>query len=111
MARSRWRGHDDPNSAQNQFFINVKDKQESRLPPDGGYAVFGKVIDGMDVVDKIAKVKTTTTAMTHRRPHDNVPVEPVVIKTARRKAQEMITAQLARKSFPGGTLDQPGNDF
>jgi peptidyl-prolyl cis-trans isomerase A (cyclophilin A) len=75
----------DPNSAQNQFFINVADNGTTgpRLDTNGGgYAVFGKVIDGMDVVDKIVNVKTTT-----KGPHDDVPVEPVVIKTARRKAK------------------------
>ena len=49
----------DVNSAQNQFFINHKDNNGLDYPRNGGYAVFGKVIDGMDVVDKIAKVKTT----------------------------------------------------
>jgi peptidyl-prolyl cis-trans isomerase A (cyclophilin A) len=71
----------DPNSAQNQFFINLEDN--SRLDhAGGGYAVFGKVIDGMDVVNKIAKVRTTT-----QDPHGDVPVEAIVIKTARRKAK------------------------
>ncbi len=75
----------DPNSAQNQFFINVADngKTGPRLDTNGGgYAVFGKVIDGMDVVDKIVNVRTTS-----KGPHDDVPVEAVVIKTARRKAK------------------------
>jgi cyclophilin family peptidyl-prolyl cis-trans isomerase len=72
----------DPGSAQNQFFINVEDN--SRLDNySGGYAVFGKVIDGMDVVEKIRKVKTTS-----RAGHDDVPVEPVTIKSAKRKAKE-----------------------
>jgi len=71
----------DPNSAQNQFFINLEDN--SRLDhAGGGYAVFGKVIDGMDTVKKIAKVRTST-----QGPHEGVPTEPVVIKTARRKAK------------------------
>ncbi|MEP6609075.1 MAG: peptidylprolyl isomerase [Burkholderiaceae bacterium] len=71
----------DPNSASAQFFINVVDNT-ARLDypnPDGnGYAVFGKVVEGMDVVDKIRAAPTTT-----RGPHENVPVTPVVIKTAR----------------------------
>ncbi len=72
----------DPHSASAQFFINhvnneVLDKANSR---DGwGYAVFGKVIEGMDVVDSIAKVATT-----EKGPHANVPAEPVVIKSVRR---------------------------
>jgi len=71
----------DPDSAQNQFFINVVDNEKLDAA-GGGYAVFGKVTDGMDVVDKIRKVKTTT-----RTVHENVPVEPVVIKSAKRKAK------------------------
>jgi peptidyl-prolyl cis-trans isomerase A (cyclophilin A) len=70
----------DPNSATAQFFINLKDNSflnasESR---DGnGYAVFGKVVAGMDVVDKIRVVATG-----NKGPHQNVPVEPVIIKQA-----------------------------
>lgn len=69
-----------PDSATSQFFINVKDNAflDSARSPDGnGYAVFGKVIEGMDVVDKIRKVPTTT-----RPPHGDVPVQPVIIKQA-----------------------------
>ena len=66
-------------SATCQFFINLKDNEflDFRAPnPQGfGYAVFGHVTKGMDVVNKIAKVKTG-----NRFPHQNVPVEPVVIK-------------------------------
>jgi cyclophilin family peptidyl-prolyl cis-trans isomerase len=69
----------DPNSAQNQFFINVQDNPNLDRAP-GGYAVFGKVIDGMDVVNKIRYVKTST-----RGRYDDVPVETVVIKSARLK--------------------------
>ena len=76
MARTR-----DPNSAQNQFFINVGDNE--RLDTSGGgYAVFGKVTDGMDVVDKIRSVRTTT-----RGGLGDVPVEPIVIKSAKRQAK------------------------
>jgi peptidyl-prolyl cis-trans isomerase A (cyclophilin A) len=84
MARTR-----DVNSAQNQFFIVHKDSKFLDYPQNGGYAVFGKVIDGMDNVDKIAAVKTTTTRDGRTgEPHENVPAEPVAIKTARRKATE-----------------------
>lgn len=69
----------DPNSATCQFFINHVDNPN--LNTGGGYTVFGKVIDGLDVVDKIAKVSTTT-----RGPHENVPLHPVYIKSAKRKA-------------------------
>jgi cyclophilin family peptidyl-prolyl cis-trans isomerase len=66
----------DLNSATSQFFINVGDN--SRL--DGlRYCVFGKVIEGMDVVDKIRAAKTTT-----KRPHRDVPEEDIVIKSVRR---------------------------
>ena len=69
-----------PNSATCQFFINHADNPNLNTH-GGGYTVFGKVIDGIDVVDKIAKVPTTT-----RGPHENVPLKPVYIKSAKRKA-------------------------
>lgn len=69
-------------SATCQFFINVKDNDFLNHRDDStsgfGYAVFGKVIEGMDVVDKIKKVPTTTVG-----PNQNVPVKPVVIENAR----------------------------
>ncbi len=65
----------DPNSATAQFFINVKDNPF--LDAGDGYAVFGKVVAGTDVVDKIRAVQTTT-----KGPYENVPVTPVVIKKA-----------------------------
>jgi len=74
-----------PDSASAQFFINLKDENsflDRDQAQDGfGYAVFGKVIDGMDVVDKIAAVRTG-----NKGGHQNVPVEAVVIKSAKRKA-------------------------
>ena len=67
-------------SATSQFFINLVDNDflDFRAPTPAmfGYAVFGKVVDGMDVVDRIAKVKTGNAG-----PHQNVPEEPIVIKT------------------------------
>ncbi|QEA13531.1 peptidylprolyl isomerase [Comamonas flocculans] len=68
-----------PNSATAQFFINVKDNDGLNAPkPDGhGYAVFGKVIEGKEVVDKIKTVATG-----NRGPHQNVPTTPVVIESA-----------------------------
>jgi peptidyl-prolyl cis-trans isomerase A (cyclophilin A) len=75
----------DPNSAQNQFFINVKDNQNL---DSGRYAVFGKVIDGMDVVEKIKKVRTTTRTGADGHAYEDVPVEPVIIKSAKRKGKE-----------------------
>jgi peptidyl-prolyl cis-trans isomerase A (cyclophilin A)/peptidyl-prolyl cis-trans isomerase B (cyclophilin B) len=69
----------DPHSASAQFFINVKDNRFLDYPgQDGwGYTVFGKVIKGMDVVDKVKSVETTNRGM-----HQNVPVQPVVIESA-----------------------------
>jgi peptidyl-prolyl cis-trans isomerase A (cyclophilin A) len=69
-----------PNSATSQFFINVGDNLRLDQPnaADGeGYAVFGKVIEGMDVVDKIRDLPTVPQGM-----HQNLPATPVVIKKA-----------------------------
>jgi len=72
----------DPNSATSQFFINLKDNAHLDPPPGGwGYAVFARVIDGMDVVDKIAAVATATRSV-QGTPFQNVPVRPVVVKSA-----------------------------
>jgi peptidyl-prolyl cis-trans isomerase A (cyclophilin A) len=71
----------DINSATSQFFVNLKDNDfldHSR--GNFGYAVFAKVTEGMDVVDKIAAVKTG-----RKQGHDDVPVEAVTIKSARRE--------------------------
>ncbi len=68
----------DPHSATSHFFINVTDNPHLDAPAGGwGYAVFGRVISGMDVVDKIQKVKTTTKGQMQ-----DVPVEPVIITRA-----------------------------
>lgn len=69
----------DPHSASAQFFINVKNNSFLNYPgQDGwGYAVFGKVVKGMDIVHKIKGVETTSRGM-----HQNVPVKPVVIESA-----------------------------
>jgi peptidyl-prolyl cis-trans isomerase A (cyclophilin A) len=70
----------DPNSATAQFFINVRDNpflDAPNAPDRQGYAVFGRVVSGMDVVDKIKAVRTT-----NKGPHQNVPVEPVIIRQA-----------------------------
>jgi peptidyl-prolyl cis-trans isomerase B (cyclophilin B) len=68
-----------PHSASAQFFINVKNNSFLDYPgQDGwGYCVFGKVVEGTDVVDKIKSVKTTRTGM-----HSDIPVENVVIEKA-----------------------------
>ncbi len=71
----------DPHSATGQFFINVKDNDflnyKSPTAQGYGYCVFGKVVEGMDVVDKIKKVKTGT-----RSGHQDVPVENVILEKA-----------------------------
>jgi peptidyl-prolyl cis-trans isomerase A (cyclophilin A) len=68
-------------SATAQFFINLTDNSFlDHGVRDFGYAVFGKVVSGMEVVDKIAAVKTATTGG-----HQNVPVEPVIVTGAKRK--------------------------
>lgn len=71
-------------SATGQFFINLADNQflnnRGKTPDAFGYAVFGHVTDGMDVVDKIAKVATGRSG-----PHDDVPVKPVVIQKVRKQ--------------------------
>ncbi|MDR2325944.1 MAG: peptidyl-prolyl cis-trans isomerase [Acidovorax sp.] len=68
-----------PNSATAQFFINVANNDSLNAPkPDGyGYAVFGKVVEGMDTVDKIRTVPTGNRGM-----HQNVPTTPVTIVQA-----------------------------
>ena len=69
----------DPDSATSQFYVNVRDNHRLDFGIGGaGYAVFGEVVEGMDVVDKIAMVPTTT-----RGPHQNVPQVHVVIRKAR----------------------------
>jgi peptidyl-prolyl cis-trans isomerase B (cyclophilin B) len=71
----------DVHSATAQFFINVADNASlnytSSTPPGFGYCVFGRVVDGKDVVDKIRKVKTGS-----RSGHQDVPLEDVVVRKA-----------------------------
>ncbi len=69
-----------PDSATSQFFINVADNAMLNAPnPDGhGYAVFGRVVEGKEVVDKIRAVATG-----NRGGHQNVPTTPVVIQSAK----------------------------
>ena len=70
-----------PNSATAQFFINLVDNNGLNPPmPDGyGYAVFGKVVSGMDTIDKIRRVPTTSKGM-----YQDVPAKPVTIISATR---------------------------
>jgi peptidyl-prolyl cis-trans isomerase B (cyclophilin B) len=73
----------EPHSATTQFFINTVNNDflnhKSKTQQGWGYAAFGKVVEGMDTVDAIAAVKTTT-----RGPYRDVPVEPVVINSAKK---------------------------
>lgn len=80
-----------PDSATAQFFINVVDNAALNYPSNGGYAVFGKVVEGMDVVDKIKTVETGVTKLTMlhpatgeklEMPAENVPAKNVVITSA-----------------------------
>jgi cyclophilin family peptidyl-prolyl cis-trans isomerase len=68
----------DPDSASSQFFINLKDNAfldfKSKTPQGWGYAVFGRVIDGMDVVDKMAEQPTGSNGQ-----HQDVPKTPIII--------------------------------
>ena len=74
-----------PHSATSQFFINVVDNSSLDYPSrDGwGYCAFGKVVEGMDVVDKIKAVK-----IARKGSHANVPAEPVIIKSVRRMEEK-----------------------
>jgi len=72
----------DPDSATSQFFLNLVDNGALDPTPDSaGYAVFGKIISGLDVIDKMAQVPTTTAG-----PYENVPVTPIVIISVRRES-------------------------
>ena len=82
MARTQ-----DPHSATAQFFINLKDNSfldhTEKSPAGWGYAVFGQVISGMDVVDQIASVETGSVGY-----HENVPIDEVIIEHARLRDQQ-----------------------
>jgi peptidyl-prolyl cis-trans isomerase B (cyclophilin B) len=71
----------DPNSATAQFFINVSDNafldHTATTPQGWGYAVFGRIVEGNDVVDRIRKVRTGTRGM-----HQDVPLDDVIIERA-----------------------------
>ena len=84
----------DPDSATSQFFLNLVDNTATGKGPSGnptvnldpngvspeGYAVFGKITKGLDVIDKMSLTETTTAG-----PFENVPVKPIIIITARRQ--------------------------
>src|SRR3990167_8630452 len=76
----------EPHSASSQFFINVADSaflnHRGKSPEGWGYAVFGQVVDGMDVVDAIVAVPRG-----NRGPHGDVPVDPIVMQRVTPPAQ------------------------
>jgi peptidyl-prolyl cis-trans isomerase A (cyclophilin A) len=92
----------DPNSATAQFFINVADN--NRLDGGGqpGYAVFGEVIEGMDVVDRIVNAPTTRHGM-----YENVPSMPILIKSAAVEGEAGRPVQRPGKLGGGARRSQP----
>lgn len=87
----------DPHSASSQFFINVAENDfldfKSETAQGWGYCVFGKVVDGMDVVNKISKVRTTS-----RAGHQDVPVEDVILERV-----EIVTAKATTETATAET--------
>jgi cyclophilin family peptidyl-prolyl cis-trans isomerase len=74
----------DPHSATSQFFINLADNDFLNASPGNpGYAVFGRVVDGLDTIDRIAKERTA-----RRKGHDDVPATDVVIQSAKQVEAE-----------------------
>jgi len=89
----------DPDSADSQFFINLRDNHRLDYGIGGaGYAVFGEVIEGMDVADKVAAVSTAS-----RGQHDDVPQMAVVI----RKVREVEAAEPAAAPRPAAEPTKP----
>jgi peptidyl-prolyl cis-trans isomerase A (cyclophilin A) len=89
----------DPDSATAQFFINLKhNAQLDGRPGQPGYAVFGEVVEGMEVVDAIAKVQTTT-----KGHYQNVPVQAVVIQRVREAPGWKPKAEVAPEPTPQPT--------
>lgn len=83
----------EPHSASNQFFINLVDNDfldfKSPTPQGWGYAVFGEVVEGMEVIDKIAQSKTG-----NHQGHQDVPVEAIVMtKVSRLDAEKSVEAE------------------
>ena len=93
-----------PHSASAQFFINVADNAflDYKSPESWGYAVFGKVVKGMDVVQKIAKLPTRSARM-----HENVPTDTVVIEEASLIESAPEEAKPAATPKPAATRAKP----
>lgn len=94
----------DPDSASSQFFINVVDNDKLDEPISGGagYAVFGRVISGMDTVDKIKAVQTSTKVFANRQQMGDAPVKNVVIEKVTR-----MTEDEGKKAAGAGTTPEP----
>jgi peptidyl-prolyl cis-trans isomerase B (cyclophilin B) len=94
-----------PHSAASQFFVNLKDNgfldYTSSTPEGFGYAVFGKVVEGMEVVDKIAKAATGTQDV-----HENVPNTPIVIEKV--SIVETVPAKATDKKDPATKEEKGG---
>lgn len=94
-----------PDSATAQFFINLRNNAALDYGIGGpGYAVFATVIDGMDVVDRIAAVKTTT-----KGPHQDVPVTPILITRARVEAPVRPPSAAPAESIPKPAPPSPAS--
>ena len=94
-----------PDSATAQFFINLKNNASLDYGINGaGYAVFGRVIEGMEVVDKIATVRTTS-----KGPYEDVPSTPVVIKHVRIEPAQSAPAAPA-ESVPKPAAPRPASN-
>ena len=85
----------DPDSATAQFFINVVDNSKLDNTGAPGYAVFGQVLEGMEVVDRIVAAPTGT-----RGHHGNVPLQAITIKTARVEGEAAPAAKAKARSKP-----------
>ena len=97
----------EPHSATAQFFINLKDNPllDFGTSRDGwGYAVFGEVLSGMEVVDAIAAVPTTRMGV-----HENVPLKPVVIKAVKVISEPPPAPAVAPASKPSGAARPAGS--
>jgi peptidyl-prolyl cis-trans isomerase B (cyclophilin B) len=117
MARKR-----DPHSAVCQFFINLADNEMLDFPRAGayGYCVFGEVVQGMDIVDRMATLPTQVSPLAQRRferyqqqgkhvnqPEQSLPLTPPVIRKARRLAPEEATAPTAPSPVSQPSAEEP----
>ena len=96
----------DPNSATSQFFINLVDNVAlDKSATSAGYAVFGKVIRGLDIVDAIAKVETTTKGQ-----YRDVPAKPITVTKAYVKTEGEAAEKKAVEKEASGTADKKATE-